>query len=312
MRFPRPIQRAFDLLAPELRRIADSLDVLHKDAQQYKDAVDTAEKSEDQDRKIRQKWHEQVSAKDQEAVKDSSRRDDRNYSAQSSIRWATWIAAIGALIYGGIAAKQLGEMQRATEASSRASQTAVDALEYSSSQFDRQMQQTIAQTSAQLQALRLDHRASIAVKLSGPNPREFVRNQPIVIPLDVSNIGRTTANNLKGTAATYLLDITVELGGRPETWEGRIAYGALFPGDSRAVPSEILNKDKTPLLLTDDIAGKINGGKLIVLTRGRIEYDDMFGKRWTQFCFLTGPLPTKAFTAKEKICNAYNQTDNER
>ena len=175
-----------------------------------------------------------------------------------------------------------------------------------------QLQAKAAQDSVRAiqRQMRLDHRASIVVKIS--EPRKFTLGEPIVIPLDVSNIGKSTAKNIHGTAVTYLLDISADLGPTPESWQGKFEPGVIFPGDRRTIPSEMFNKDKTPVLLTAETSEQINGGKAVLLTFGRIDYEDLFGKGWTQFCFLTGPIPTKALTTSEKKCNSYNKTDRER
>jgi len=234
-----------------------------------------------------------------------------------------FLAALAAAVFVGV---QVYEMTKQTQIFASQSEGAnAGAL---MDEMNTRKQLAIAQTqanAAQIQAkaaqdsvkaiqrqIRLDHRASIVVKVSGPEPRTFNLGAPIVIPLDVSNIGKSTAKLIKSTVNTYILDITVDLGKTPNSWQGNFGSGVIFPGDKRFIPSELFNEGKIPVFLSDEINEKINSGKAVVLTFGRIDYRDLFGKRWTQFCFLTGPMPTKSLTTSEKKCNDYNKTDEER
>jgi len=134
MRLPRPVQQIFDRLLMELRRVADTLGVLHTDAQQQIEATRTQQEREEQKQYIAPHWIHEIVSKYQEAERDKTARDERHYSVQRSLKRATWCAFFAASFYGAVAAyqaylprHQLYEMTRAANETAKAANAAVTA-----------------------------------------------------------------------------------------------------------------------------------------------------------------------------------------
>jgi hypothetical protein len=105
--------------------VSQRLGEIHKDIDQHKEAVNAANERENQNDQIRRKWAEKLFAEDQIAEEDRRRRDDRSYTNQRSIKYATWLAAIGAIFYGAVATYQAYEMREATKAATMSADSVV-------------------------------------------------------------------------------------------------------------------------------------------------------------------------------------------
>ena len=92
--------------------VASGFNRVDERLQQQTTSIHAAQESQNENYEVRQKWDEERLSENQIAKGDQTRRDERNYSVQNSIRWATWIAAIGAWIYGGIAFVQWYDANR--------------------------------------------------------------------------------------------------------------------------------------------------------------------------------------------------------
>ena len=134
MRLPRPVQRAFDMLAPELRRIADAVGTIHVDTQQRTEAINAAQESQRRQKDIAPLWIENIVTKYEQVERDKATADERHYRVQNSLKRATWCAFFAASFYGAVAVFQwwtmhttYQEIQKQTAAAQCAARAATDA-----------------------------------------------------------------------------------------------------------------------------------------------------------------------------------------
>jgi hypothetical protein len=126
-------------LLQELRHVTEHLASLRNELKQYTEAIHaTKERQKHTDNPpITVRFPDDV-------TRQTQAENDRQYSVQDSIRWATWLAFAAATIYGSIAYLQWREMIEATDAATRAtniarvsSGIARQAIQLSKEQFQR-------------------------------------------------------------------------------------------------------------------------------------------------------------------------------
>jgi len=139
--------------------IPQHLDQIHKGIDQHKEAVNAASARSEEQSQIRRKFAENVFAANQEAEADKAIRENRGHRIQNSLRWATWIAAGGAIFYGAVATYQAIQMRKATEAATKSANTAACALRENQRQFQLMFPEVAKQTETQQGALNLQRLA---------------------------------------------------------------------------------------------------------------------------------------------------------
>jgi hypothetical protein len=154
MRLSRPLQKAFDPLLAELRRIVDALQALSADVKKQTDTTADHYQTQDQQEKSPKKvWAEVHSPK---PIKVQTQSDDTGQPRRDMVRLVIeGLALAGAVIIGIVAYQQWREMivtadatAEAANAARRSSATASRALDVSRQQFDDTLAQMKGQTAA--------------------------------------------------------------------------------------------------------------------------------------------------------------------
>lgn len=325
MHLPRPIQRAFDLLIPELRRIADAVGVLHADAQQQIKAANAAQERHHKQQEIAPLWLNDVIAKYEETEGNKAANDNRHYRVQNSIRWATWCAFIAASVYGGIAALQLRtmrttykEIERQTKAAqnaayatclnAQAAQETFIQIQRNTGDSHAAAMATITQAASGIEA----ERALISVIPRFPKTEELY-NQQLVIPYSIRNDGKSAAtdSHIKITAVMVSAKDAFPSGNKDfvKLDGSYIPAGAEIPDK----PTDAEHRALTVFKTVHDTKGQtiaassqqtrdfLEGGPGVVLFYGSMEYSDFSGVHNDKFCnamFMTKPggfhVPGKA------------------
>jgi hypothetical protein len=78
---------------------------------QYSDSINTIYKNSGKNRQIHNEWLKKIATAHEKSEGDKRKSEHRTNSIQNSIRYATWTAAIGAIIYAGIALRQWNDAQ---------------------------------------------------------------------------------------------------------------------------------------------------------------------------------------------------------
>lgn len=175
MYYGRWLREVVDALN-RLSAVPEQIKKIEDRIEQHKEIVAAANANNDENEQIRQRSAEKVFAANQAAENERANRDDRSYGVQRSIKAATWIAAIGAVVYGFVAMYQACLMRKATEAATRSAAIAVCALKENQKQFSDTLAQIKAQTKAQVTSAKA---AGIAV---GQSEKFFdLQNRPWLI-----------------------------------------------------------------------------------------------------------------------------------
>ena len=336
MHLPRPIQRAFDLLIPELRRIADAIGVLHADAQQQIKAANTAQERQQKQQEIAPLWLNDVIAKYEETEGNKAANDNRHYRVQNSIRWATWCAFIAASVYGGIAALQLRtmrttywEIERQTKAAQNAAYaTCLNAqavqetfiqMQSSASDSHAAAMATITQAASGIEA----ERALISMIPRFPKTEDFFKQQ-LVIPYSMRNDGKSAAIGFHIKVKAVIVNAKDAFPSSDKNFEK--LDGSYIPagGEYPDKPTDPQYKALTKLAIVRDVKGRVvaassqeardflEGGPEVVIFYGIMEYSDFSGVHKVRFCngmFTTKPGDSHAPGKAEIGCVNYNHQD---
>lgn len=127
---------------------------------------------------------------DDKTVSDSRKENDRQYSTQKSIKWATWFAVGAAIIYASIAAWQACEMRKATIATEQAAKAAECAA--------KTAQQTLGEVKKQsklsAEQLELAQRPWVDMRIDIDGPLTFdVNGARIPLKITLRNTGHSPA-----------------------------------------------------------------------------------------------------------------------
>ena len=102
-----------------LKALVDALSAIQETIQNYAQAIHAANEGKEQQEEVGKKWRDEILTEYKKAEGNRTTSDERQYSVQNSLRWATWCAfiaavaaAYGAFHYASIAADQLTEMRR--------------------------------------------------------------------------------------------------------------------------------------------------------------------------------------------------------
>jgi hypothetical protein len=145
---------------------------------------------------------------------------------------------------------------------------------------------------------------------------QLVDGQPLVMPIQITNSGKTPAKNVQGTIVLNLLHKGEEPGFIYETGHPRYAIdvGMMAPNFPNRLSWAVLPKNLPPsaplkpISVSSVIRQGINDGSLYIAAHGRITYDDIFGKsHWMTFCsYAQNPPITGPDAAK---CSQHNDVD---
>ena len=197
-----------------------------------------------------------------------------------------------AVIYSG----QLKQMRKATEASRKAADAAV-------------------------QAMHIDDRAWVDISTG---PAELILGQPLLVPIIIANNGKTSAFNIRGRIVLNVLlanedpDLTLVDATHPAY---NVSVKQLPPRHTEtpkaAVFPKYIGKGEilTPIKLTAVIRKQIMNGRMQIVVQARLAYEDVFGvKHWIQHCshgFGTKSWPGIRLSnvGPTGICGEYNDAD---
>ncbi len=146
---------------------------------------------------------------------------------------------------------------------------------------------------------------------------QWKEGQPILYPVEVSNVGKTPA---KGIVATwqfleYQKQDAIQFPFEPNAPKMRFLTGVLFPSDSTPpLNLGLLDRQQAKSMnflattLTAPFQDSINKGNSYLLLRITVEYKDSFGKdHWTHFC--TNPLYKITAGGAPEVCSNFNDAD---
>ena len=244
-----------------LRRLLEAVKDVKKAVQQHTESEQAAETTN------------RVISFDDKTVRDAETEHDRQYRVQNSIRWATWLAVVGAIAYASVAACQLVEMRKATQATQEAAGAATKAANVAENTF------------------RLTQRPRLKILSVGLNQEmrngkmvRYFDNGKLTFQVDVPNMGPFDAINVR----FYRYEVISkwdqiaprpyeELHGEPKTIRPKaeiVATGLNITGQQVATPSELKGLKLGTLWDTFSIL---------------ITYQDEFGKEihHAEFCRLS-------------------------
>jgi hypothetical protein len=173
------------------------------------------------------------------------------------------------------------------------------------------------------EALKVDQRAWIKVETAGPKSLHAATGfydtdltiavgQPLTVPMRISNIGKTPAENVEVALFVGIIDAASEppLERVDENvTHASITTGNIFPWDG--IQHDIPRRssgDSPPEPVTGEELDALRSGKAYIAIYGIATYEDVFGThRWTRFCGWE-PLAKGNFQAKQ--CVEYNTVDN--
>ena len=170
---------------------------------------------------------------------------------------------------------------------------------------------------ASLAASRLDQRAWVVIT---PGKEDIKINEPIYLPLEFSNTGKTPAINTQGFIVFMFVGRTDILNFNQQ---GILPmdFKTLFPNEKRLehiplITREDVASEPTPTVLTQPLIGALRVGELSTVVFGKISYRDVFGtSHWMKFCeYVSMPLaPARrlAFlsSSNRARCANYNEID---
>jgi hypothetical protein len=171
---------------------------------------------------------------------------------------------------------------------------------------------------ASILASRLDQRAWVVIS---PGKRDINVGDPIYLPLDFSNTGKTPALETQGFLVFKFITPTETLT-FDKKGELPMILKTLFPNEKRPeIIPLITRKDVTskpePTILTRALFDQLNLGDLFTVVFGQLTYNDAFGTpHWLKFCEYVS-LPTVLVHGEHDFradrnaikCAMYNEID---
>jgi hypothetical protein len=286
-------------------RIEELRDAVNEQVRATRNATETAEKQAEATRNV-----VISTSSDKQLIAEVHTHDNQSSATQTSIKWATWVAAwgawaafIAASVYAGIAASQLRQMRTATKA-------ATDAV--TEARLSRQ--QSIQAFNATVDQFRLDQRAWLVPGFTGTHIDNsgYVRQDA-----RINNNGKTPATNYH---AEFMI-VPVSPNNIPRfdfpPWEYSANGPLIFPntnfpfsfGVTQGSPGNPTHAE--PMQIDKP---RFDKGELLLLVYGRITYDDVFGRH--HFVHICSPQRTQYIvvyfsTPASRACAAYSQIDQE-
>jgi hypothetical protein len=168
-------------------------------------------------------------------------------------------------------------------------------------------------------ALHLDQRAWVVPGIRKP---DLLKDVAVLVPLELSNTGKTAAEKCFIQFAVHLLPrgqisdfIYTPHTGHPHYEVGVGVFPPNNPVESRwpVIDPRTKQPDERSLhpvgiVLSDEIRAALDGGTYWIGVHGRLTYDDVFGiSHWQTFCF--DALGKFDLDEAHFKCAAYNQID---
>lgn len=122
-------------LAMLIRRLLEAIKNVIKAIQEHTKSIHAAEERE-REKKPSGEMINRVISFDDKAVRDAETEHNRQYGVQNSIRWATWMAVLAAIVYAGVAACQLREMRKTTKAAIKSAVAAQQSADTAANEFE--------------------------------------------------------------------------------------------------------------------------------------------------------------------------------
>jgi hypothetical protein len=160
--------------------------------------------------------------------------------------------------------------------------------------------------------MRQDQRAWVEITMIGDTTKTPIDpRQPIVIPLKITNAGKTRGIGIKIRAEVEVVSKNAEPTFKYTKYHG--VTGMIYKDQSFEITADTHMEDKQLHKIVDRPLGQadyddLNTGRSYIVYFASVRYKDIFGiEHWTHFCgwhaYVTG-----AFTAGK--CTAYNGADN--
>jgi hypothetical protein len=197
----------------------------------------------------------------------------------------------------------------------RANKTAADAAQTAA--HAAQNAATAARDTADVarQTMHIDQRAWIGVVVG---QGAMNNQQPIRMPIRLTNTGKTPALKVQGTIVVNLLRRDEEPDFSYVT--GHPRYGieghTVLPNLPQDLAFAVLPKDAdptaplNPILVTDAIRQGMENGALYTVVHGEITYEDIFGiAHWIKFCNYAHNIVGFPQISVANTCGAYNDVD---
>jgi hypothetical protein len=246
-------------LLQELRQISQNLELLRDEVKQNSITIRTIQERE---------------RRDADTDRIGKRAEgNRQYSAQNSIRKATWWAVIAAAIYAGITFLQWRD---------------------ANSNFKR------------------DEQAWMAFKFS-EGSLTLTIGQLFLVPTELVNTGKTPAKNVHGNIVVGVFKKGEHLNFdySPGHANYKIAAGTIFPGGKIMESFEAIQHGQEraeAIVFNAPLRDDIFNGQSFIVVHGRIVYNDIFGaEHWTTYCrYVLHP------ELISEDCTRYNDTDDGR
>jgi hypothetical protein len=247
-----------------------------------------------------------------------------------------FLALVAACVTAYFIAGQFGEMAKQTsilaqslEKQKQDSVAAAITTDHQLSILSQQLSALQEQSTQQGVTLEMDQRPWLKFELDGlvppgsdPNSQartipSFIAGQPVKIPIRVTNIGKTAAEQSQGILFVQLVSKGTEPI-LPETRlifnffskqthsEGKVTRGVsiaaqgwygstLYPGQVQIASYSRMtygpNREIIESPATIDEINGFNGGTVYLFIVGQVWYPDVFGvKHWTKFCVSTDPV----------------------
>ncbi len=214
---------------------------------------------------------------------------ERHYALQKSMKRAAWFTFWAVFIYAALTLAIFYAAKKSADAAKSAADIAKDTM-------------------------RLDQRAWIGVAFG---QRPMVKGAPLIVPIKLTNTGKTPAINVHGAIIINLLRENEEpdfefKNGHPgylidiQTIIPNLPQETGFPAVAKYAPEARVN----PILVTDAVNKGIQSGKLYIAIHGEIRYEDIFGiSHWIRFCGYSDKAVEIRQQSVASGCGQYNDVD---
>jgi hypothetical protein len=257
--------------------------------------------------------------------------EDRKYKKeQRTLQWRMLYTQIAIVFLGligsGVSVWQVNIAQDSADRSALLIQknerdarfAAEKQLAESKRQFDGTFGQMADQTTISRDAMEVEERAWMDISTG---KGQLVDGQPITIPLQILNAGKTPAYGMRGLVVLNLLKKgeTLNFVYRTRQRTHPVAIfnsGAIVPSSPNTIYFPVLPKylpldqPGSPIFCTPEIRKGIGDGSLSIIIYARVDYADMFGiPHWRKYC---GVMHNDSPATSEYVlrgCGDYNGAD---
>jgi hypothetical protein len=255
----------------ELRRHLRLFWNAFRQIQEDVDSIRAQQERNEQQRNIQPVWLDPVISEYKQAETDKKTNEDRHYSVQNSLRWATWLAFGAATVYAGISYTQWRDAKR---------------------------------------NFRVDQRAWIGVQFP-PTPFNVQPGGTVEVPFVVVNSGKTPAKSVSGQFVTFTFSKEEPVAFNfDHGWDLTYPVlfpNQPIPSKSILISFGTPKSDPAQIqIITPPIQAALTQEGAYLATYGWLSYMDVFGKwHWIHACATSSPSGTSKLT---KECVLYNDT----